>query len=344
MRSDRRSAAAGDAPVSAGEARSVWFHRDYLRLYGGHVKHSHYFDHVRRMPGFAPRITFAAAPSSESQAGERRRLWPAGDGVMAGHWDPSMHDVLFLAGVDWRYLFGRGLDALANPRINLVQGFRHARPDTELYHYLAERAIRICVSREVSDAISATGRVNGPVLTIPNGIDVTPFEAAGDGSPRGYAQRRLSAAIVGYKRPALGQALSGRLCTERIEHRPVTELLDRRSFLALLAECRVAVCLPHPEEGFYLPALEAMASGCIVVTLDCVGNRSVCRHDDNCLVAEPNAESLHAATRKACTLSAPERARLHVRARATAARHSLGAERARFHAALGDVDRLWRTG
>lgn len=330
--------------VDQDQARTVWFYRDYVRLYGGHVKHSHYFDHVQRMPGFAPRIAFGAAPSSESQACERQRLWPAGDGVMVEHWDPASRDVLFLAGVDWRYLFASGLDTLANPRINLVQAVRHAHQGTELYRYLAERAIRICVSQEVSDAIAATGRVDGPVLTIPNGIDVTPFEPAGDGAPVGYLTRRLATTIVGYKRPDLGRALSERLDARGVEHRLITEFMDRSVFLSLLAESRVVVCLPHEEEGFYLPALEAMASGCIVVTLDCVGNRGVCRHEENCLLAEPNAGSLFDMTRRARAMPAPERAGMHRRARTTVAVHSLQAERARFHAILMDIDRLWRTG
>ena len=56
------------------DPRAVWFYRDHVRLYGGHVKHSHYFHHVLRMPGFAPRIAFGGEPSGESQARERRRL------------------------------------------------------------------------------------------------------------------------------------------------------------------------------------------------------------------------------------------------------------------------------
>ena len=325
-------------------ARTVWFYRDHVRLYGGHVKHSHYFDHVLRMPGFAPRITFSAEPSNEAQTCERRRLWPAGDGVIAERWQPESRDVLFLAGVDWRYLAGSGLETLANSRINLIQGVRHAREDTELYRYLSQRAVRICVSREVADAISATGRTNGPVLTIPNGIDVVPFAAEGEGGPEGYATRRHPVTIVGYKRPDLARNLSSRLDAQRVEHRLVTEIVGRDEFLALLAASRIAVCLPRTEEGFYLPALEAMASGCLVVTLDCVGNRGFCRHEDNCLLAEPNPESLFAMTRKAHRMSASERGDTHRRARDTAADHSLEAERTRFHVVLADIDRLWRMG
>ena len=327
--------------VDRTRARTVWFHRDYDRFSGGHLKHSHYFEHVRRMPGFVPRITFSTEPLNEPHARERRRLWPAGDGVVAERWEPSGRDVLFVAGTDWRYLNGSSLEASTIPRINLIQHVRHAHAGSELHGYLRERAIRICVSQEVADAISATGRTNGPVLTIPNGIEVPPFNAAREGSPAGYQTRSQALTIVGYKSPDLARALSRRLDAQRIEHRLVTELLDRGEFIELLAASRIALCLPRAEEGFYLPALEAMACGCLVVTLDCIGNRGFCRHEENCLVAEPDADALTGATRRALAMSVAERRRMHRRARETAAGHSLEVERQRFQAVLGDIDHLW---
>ncbi len=323
-------------------ARRVWFHREYVRFFGGHLKHSHYFQHVLRMPGFVPRITFTGEPSSESLARERGRLWPAGDDVAAEHWEPAGPDMLFLAGLDWRYLAQRGLKALENPRINLIQHVRHVHEGTERYGYLAERAIRICVSQEVADAVTATGRAHGPVLTIPNGIDLAPFEAAGAGTPVGFGERPSTVTIVGYKQPDLARRLSVRLNSEGVAHRLVTEFLGRGEFLDVLARSRVAVCLPRAEEGFFLPALEALASGCLVVTLDCIGNRGFCRHDRNCLVADADPDALHAATKRVLAMSPAERSRLHREARETAALHSLEAERARFHAVLRDIDRLWR--
>ena len=322
--------------------RQIWFHREYVRLFGGHVKHSHYFGHVARMPGFAPRITFTGEPATESLARERAELWPSGGGVGAQRWDPGSRDVLFLAGTDWRYLSSRGLGGLPNPRINLVQHVRHAHEGTELYGYLSERAIRICVSQEVSDAVSATGRARGPVVTISNGIDISLFEPAADGSPAGFEARSPAVMLAGYKRPDLARELAARLDAEGIEHRLVTDFLDRGRFLELLEGSRVAVCLPRAEEGFYLPALEAMATGCLVVTLDCVGNRSFCRHERSCLVAGPDPDSLTAAVRRALAMTRAARGRMHREARAIAERHSLEAERARFHAVLGAVDRLWR--
>ena len=204
----------------------------------------------------------------------------------------------FLGGVDWRYLVGNGFDVLDNPRINLVQQIRSLRKGTELYRNLSERAIRVCVSQEVADAVVATGRANGPVLTVSNGIDLTQFVSSGEGSAAEYEARRLQATIIGYKNPDAARTLSEGLDAEGIQHLLVTDFLDRGAFLGLLSESRVAVCLPRAEEGFYLVALEAMASGCTVVTQDCVGNRGFCRHAENCLLAEHDAKSLLGMTKE----------------------------------------------
>ena len=317
--------------------RTVWLHREYARLSGGHLKHSHYFGHVAAMPGFTPKITFTGTPASEGLANERVELWPPGRTGAASRWEPAGADLFFVAGKDWRYLLAGGFDSLPNPRINLVQGVRHAHAGTELYGYLEYKAVRICVSREVADAINSTGRTNGPVVSIPNGIDIEPVA-----SPTGAGGfERRPVVIVGYKAPQLSQALSKLCAAADIEHLALRRFRDRQEFLDLLAGSRVAVCLPLAEEGFYLPALEAMAMGCAVVTFDCIGNRSFCHHEENCLIAEPTAESLFAATERALRLESEERARLLQRAVATASAHTLEAERQRFHALLADIDRIW---
>ena len=219
--------------VERDRPRTVWCYRDYVRFAGGHLKHSHYFDHVRRIPGFAPRITFSAEPSSDSQARSASASGPPETASWPGAGSRRTVTCSSSPGVDWRYLFGSGLEALANPRINLVQHVRHAHENTELHRYLSERAIRICVSQEVADAISATGRTNGPVLTIPNGIDVASFRSLEDGSPAGFDERRQPLTIVGYKSPDVAQGLSRRLDAACIEHLLVLDFLDRSAFLLL---------------------------------------------------------------------------------------------------------------
>jgi GT2 family glycosyltransferase/glycosyltransferase involved in cell wall biosynthesis len=48
-------------------------------------------------------------------------------------------------------------------------------------------------------------------------------------------------------------------------------------------------------EGFALPPLEAMATGCAVVCTDAHGNRDFCRDGENCLMPEPSIEAVSAA-------------------------------------------------
>ena len=305
----------------------MWFHRDYTGFTGGHLKHAHYVEHAR-VAGFDAKVVFAGAPPTAALGRERERLWP---GPAAGDWDPAPHDVLFLAGTDWRYLDARGLAGLTNVRINLLQHVRHGHAGTELYGYLSRRAVRICVSGEVAEAVRP--HANGPVLTIPAATDQGPCRWIG---PRADA-----VAVFASKAPELGRALSAELDARGVAHRTVVQFAAREAFLGMLANAAVAVVLPRPEEGFYLPALEAMAAGCLTVTMDCVGNRGFCRDGENCLLGH-DAASLADAVARAIALTGSGRAALRASAAATVAAHALDVERRRFRDVLEDLDGLWR--
>ena len=62
-------------------------------------------------------------------------------------------------------------------------------------------------------------------------------------------------------------------------------------------------------EGFCLPLLEAMAAGTPVVSTDAHGNRDFCRHEENCLIADPDPDSVSQALSRVLS-DAPLRARL----------------------------------
>lgn len=322
-------------------SRTIWFHRAFKAVTGGEIKHSHYFAHARHMPGFETHIAFTGGTLNDALAAERRRLWPVGNIDGGAGWTPAPDDALFLAGMDWRYLSAMGLDGTDHPRINLVQHVRHADPETELWSYLPRRAIRVCVSGEVADAIVRTGRPRGPVVAIPNATELPPWDWRGPAGYRAWEGRPRPVAVVGYKGPELAESLSERLRRDGVEHDVLTRVLERGGFLAQLAETRVAVCLPNPTEGFYLPALEAMACGCVVVTLDAVGNRGFCRDGENCIVAQRDPESLARAVGHAFWLPEDARSALLAGAADTVSAHALHVERSRFHAVLRDVDGLW---
>ena len=93
----------------------------------------------------------------------------------------------------------------------------------------------------------------------------------------------------------------------------------------------VFLCAPNAEEGLYLPGLEAMAAGCIIITPDVTGNMSYCRPENNCLLVEfESARSYLEALRKIESLPSTELASLRSEGYAITSQFSLAREREAF--------------
>ena len=108
-----------------------------------------------------------------------------------------------------------------------------------------------------------------------------------------------------------------------------------------MRRARVTLFLPNETEGFYLPALEGMALGTIVVCPDCVGNRSFCLPGVNAFRPAFRFDDLVQDTETALTMEKPAAEALRRGAVETVRNYSLDAERQRFHAVLADLDALW---
>jgi glycosyltransferase involved in cell wall biosynthesis len=299
----------------------ILFHRRYQRFQGGHLKVWDYFQHVASSGLAEPRIFFE--PDSVWDA---TNPWAGARGAVEPRWDPEAADALFLAGIDWESLPPERRGDWPRPVINLIQHVRHADPGHPLFQFLSHRAFRICVSAEIEAALRATGRVNGPLATIPNGIDFSLL-------PAPAIPRDIPLLIAGLKNPALAELLAARFAPVT-PARTVTTRIPRPEFLGLVARSETTLFLPGTTEGFYLPALEGMALGTTVICPDCVGNRSFCLDAENCFRPPYLAEALEEATRRALALPAPERDHLRAAAAATARRHDLGTERSTFLALL----------
>lgn len=301
--------------------RRLLFHRDFRGYTGGHGKVWDYFGHAGAHPGWSAALYLT--PDSVADGNP----WLACPVAVERRWDPARADALFLGGLDWA---AYPEDMPARPVINLVQHVRHADPALPLRAFLGRRAIRICVSAEVADAILATGEVNGPVRVIEAAVRLPPVQ---------HPVRRGGVFIGALKQPALGQALAIRLRARGMQVDIADTLLPRERYLARLAASSTAVLLPHATEGFYLPALEAMALGCAVIVPDCVGNRAYLRPGRNALAPPPQVDALDAAV---ASLEDPDVRRILAAAgRHTASRFSPDVERAAFHAILDDLDSLW---
>ena len=302
------------------------FHRDFRGFTGGHLKVWHYLRHTAESRSFCPRLFLTAASRRDASnpflAGDHDWLEPS--------WLPERAAALFVAGLDWIAV----PDDWSKPIINLVQGVRHASAGDPRRGFLGRRAVRICVSGEVADAIRSTGEVNGPVITIPNAIDMPAGVV-------GRERRRTPLLVAGWKAPARTAVVVGALRTAGHEPEVIASPLPREEFLGRVAAAEVVLFLPLEEEGCFLPALEAFALGSLVVCPDCVGNRQFCRDGDTCLRPDHAPASLVAAVGQAMMMPPIERERMVAAARSEAAARGLDGEKRAFIAILDDLEWSW---
>lgn len=311
--------------------RTVLFYRDFRGFTGGHLKVWHYFNHVMHSIHHQPRIAFSA-----DTVWDPTNPWLAVRDQALATWDPEPVDILFLAGMDWSMLSEAQRRSPPKPVINLIQHVRHADPHQPLYAYLPYRAVRICVSKPVAEALRATQRVNGPLFTIPNGLDLAELPPL-----KPWELRDLDLLIIGIKQPALAIEIHGHLKTPDQRVEALIHSIPRPAFLELLSNTKIALFLPHATEGFYLPALEGFALGTLVICPDCIGNRTFCLPGKNCLQPSYTAESLLHVIQQALRMMPQERLALLKAAQQTVQHHSLLEERQSFLELFEQIETLW---
>ena len=178
--------------------------------------------------------------------------------------------------------------------------------------------------------------MRGPVFTIPNGIDIAEMDAVP--TP---PERDVDLLIVAAKQPRLGRRLAERLAAPCREIVLVRHYEARPALLAQMARARVTLFLPNQLEGFYIPALEGMALGTVVVCPDCVGNRAYCKDGVNCLMPEYDEDAMVDATESALSMGPDAHAAMIAGGGATVRAHSLEQEREAFLRVLAELDDLW---
>ena len=259
--------------------KTILFYRDYRAFSGGHLKVSDYFSHVRSSAVY--RAMIYMSPQSRAD-----HPWQDDSGI-APDFEPEKADILVLGGTDWKDMPDGIEDKV--PVLNIIQHLRHADPADERHAFLKRKAHRICVSQEVADALMADGGCNGPIHAVANGIDVAAIPDV--------PAKTVEVFIAGLKAKELAKAVAARLSGLKIAIDCLTAPVPRAEFLRRMAAARIAVTLPHATEGFYLPALEAMAAGCAVVCTDAGGNRGFCIAGETCLCPEAKPEAITSAVR-----------------------------------------------
>ncbi len=313
--------------------KTLLFHVHYLSMQGAHLKTWHYFQHARASPEWEPRVWFHPGTVWDADnpwRGERADAEP--------EYRPEEAGALFIDHRDaWLRLPAAQRENWPAPVVCTIQGFRHADPGLWHIEMLGCRAARICVGEPVRLAIEGTGRVRGPVFVIPNAVDLPVPD-------RGPAERAGELLIAGRKHPRLALELEKELTGRGHRVRAIISPLRRADFLGELGRAGAVLFLPKPREGFYLPALEAMALGTPVICPDVIGNRPFCLDGMNCLRPAYAKEALLEACETLARQTSGERARMLGGAAETVSRHGLERERGRFLAVLEKLSALWREG
>ena len=320
------------AQPGTNDQRTVLFVRDFLDFTGGHLKTWDYFGHVRAHPRFDAVVQF-----TDRSLWDETNPWFVSPESVIPQRERFPADVLFLGGMTWKLLSERQRQDSRIPILNIIQHVRHAEEPRK--QWLSNRAVRICVSPEVTEAVAATGMCNGPLITIPNAIDLGSLP-----EPLPYEARPFDLVIAGKKSPVLARTFGERLTRPGRRIRVLDGLIRREEFLEAINQARVSLFVPNLTEGFFLPALEAMALRSVVVCPDVVGNRSFCVDGVNCLRPEYEEEALLGAAEAALALVEGEREEILGAGSETAARHDLPEERAAFHEVLNNLDDLYENG
>ncbi|MDP8978378.1 MAG: glycosyltransferase [Actinomycetota bacterium] len=166
--------------------------------------------------------------------------------------------------------------------IHVVQNVRHANPewiDGYALRLLTRPMTRVVVNDRVLEAVDPHLNRSCPTRLIRLGHRVEYFSRR---RPPGLG-RPVRVGYTTWKSDAgdrVARALSG---DPGFRFRSIRRTVAWPQLRELYHWCDVFLGTPGPEEGHYLPGLEAMAAGAVVVVPDVGGNLVYCRFGRNCL-------------------------------------------------------------
>lgn len=299
--------------------KRILFLRDLKKIHGGHIKFRDYFLHVLKYPAVDAYIYFT--PDSIPQGGELYAEAPRDRFVTQMQIDD--YDAVFVAGgKNWKML-PENLNG--TQVINLMQDFDNADPDDVQFVNLKRKALRICVSDQVYEAVAP--HAVGETVVIKYGIPLDVFSAD-------TTKRKNSIFIWARKNKTLGKSLYLELQKRDRDVTMLKDFVPRVEFARILGESDIFVALCYAREGFYLPALEGMARRCAVLCSDAIGNRGFCIHNETCLMPEHDHFDSHLAMIEQLLMDENLKARLQQRGYEMAQTYAMQNERENLHRLL----------
>ena len=296
--------------------KKMLFIRGFHGPTGGHVKVFHYLQYVLHSGLARPQLYLT--PSSLRDESNIFLAYPELIVDQVGG-----NDILFLGGVDWPAAEGLGLLGSDVPIIALLQNVFHANPDDQYPRYNHHRAIRICNSQEIADAIRSLGEPNGPMHVISAAFpSLTSMRLD-------WSRRTVDVFIAGFKTPPLAEAVASRLANAGVSVDVTTHQIPSNDYHRRMAASRVAIMLTYRQEGSPLPPLAAMSLDVAVVCPETPGIHDYCRAEETALLPDRDADALAGAAQRLLADSALS-ARLRANGRRIVEIHTLDREYALF--------------
>lgn len=253
------------------------------------------------------------------------------------------HDLAFISWPTHYEILGPRLSRWTRHEqvICIVQNVRWANPTfTSGYavRLLSRPMARIMTNDVVLEAVRPYLNETSMTEVIDLGHEAAFFAKERTGGPG----ERIRVAYTAWKSD-VGDRVAERMRGEgAFEFRAIRNPVGWDELRGLYHWADVFLATPLVEEGFYLPGLEAMAAGAIVLSPDAGGNRAYCDFGENCLRVDFDDPSSYADVLSSLRTADPaELDRLRQNGYQTTGRHTLSAEEERFGAFLdGLTERL----
>jgi hypothetical protein len=167
--------------------------------------------------------------------------------------------------------------------IHLIQNVRHVNPAWLRgfpARLLTWPAARISLTSITGDAIAAWLDERGLHQVIALGHETGFFRSPGRPPTLGD---RVNVGYTTWKSD-LGDRVAEKMAGSRFDFRCIREPASWDELRDLYHWADIFLATPGPEEGFYMPGLEALEAECLLLTPDVGGNMAYCRAGENCRV------------------------------------------------------------
>lgn len=146
------------------------------------------------------------------------------------------------------------------------------------YRLLSKPLRRICITQEVLGAVSPYVENKDKLHLIPHGFDFDAFKNTPEqNDPITLFYNTFKSDLAKDVASAYRKASQ---VSSVLEAKKGVSWDELRQFYA---KGSIFIASPLPEEGLYLPGLEAMAAGQLIIIPDAFGNRFYCDFGDNCI-------------------------------------------------------------